>query len=143
VKARVVPAAALILAIRMYVPAAFEETDPETLFSLMGRPPVALLVSDIRGVPFASHLPLLLMQRSRRRDEPTGIRTFEKESNRMIDEAVDCERPGRLNDMRDAAGVEDGLLLGARLAERDTVLAAGVGADDDTAWSRGGAGPGW
>ncbi len=44
----------------MYIPAAFREDDTEKLFDLIERHSFGLLISDIDGVPFATHLPLLL-----------------------------------------------------------------------------------
>ena len=44
----------------MYIPAAFNETDPEKLFDLIQQYSFGLLVSEFDGEPFASHLPILL-----------------------------------------------------------------------------------
>jgi transcriptional regulator len=44
----------------MYIPAAFHETDPATLFDLIRQYSFGLLVSEFDGEPFASHLPILL-----------------------------------------------------------------------------------
>lgn len=44
----------------MYIPAAFQETDPSTLRALMERYSFATLVSQSGEGPLASHLPLLL-----------------------------------------------------------------------------------
>ena len=44
----------------MYIPAAFQETDPENLFDLIAQYSFGILISDLDGVPFATHLPLLL-----------------------------------------------------------------------------------
>lgn len=44
----------------MYVPTYFAENNLETVFSFMEDHSFALLVSDLAGTPFASHLPLLL-----------------------------------------------------------------------------------
>lgn len=44
----------------MYIPAAFQETDPEKLFDLIQQYSFGLLVSEFDGEPFASHLPILL-----------------------------------------------------------------------------------
>jgi transcriptional regulator len=44
----------------MYVPSSFERTDPAELFAFMEAHSFALLVSTHAGVPFATHLPLLL-----------------------------------------------------------------------------------
>src|SRR5579872_7275306 len=44
----------------MYIPAAFQESDPETLFDLIQQYSFGLLVSGEDGEPFASHLPMLL-----------------------------------------------------------------------------------
>ena len=44
----------------MYVPAHFAETDPATLHDFIERHSFGLLVSQVEGVPFATHLPLLL-----------------------------------------------------------------------------------
>ncbi|HEY2250816.1 MAG TPA: FMN-binding negative transcriptional regulator [Planctomycetaceae bacterium] len=52
----------------MYIPAAFQETDPGKLFDLIQQYSFGLLVSQHDGEPFASHLPLLLD----RSDAPHG-----------------------------------------------------------------------
>jgi transcriptional regulator len=44
----------------MYVPSWFERTDPAELFAFMEAHSFALLVSTHEGLPFATHLPLLL-----------------------------------------------------------------------------------
>src|SRR5579863_5210076 len=44
----------------MYIPAAFQETDPRKLFDLIEQYSFGLLVSEFDGQPFASHLPILL-----------------------------------------------------------------------------------
>src|SRR5262245_55708329 len=44
----------------MYIPTAFAETDPGTLFGFIEAYSFGLLVSTHQGGPFASHLPLLL-----------------------------------------------------------------------------------
>jgi transcriptional regulator len=44
----------------MYIPSSFRETAPAKLFAFMERHSFAVLVSDADGVPFASHLPVLL-----------------------------------------------------------------------------------
>jgi transcriptional regulator len=44
----------------MYIPAAFEVTDAEKIFDVIERHSFGLLISDRGGVPFATHLPLLL-----------------------------------------------------------------------------------
>jgi transcriptional regulator len=44
----------------MYVPDHFRESDPTTLFDFMEQHSFALLVSQLNGEPFASHLPLLV-----------------------------------------------------------------------------------
>jgi transcriptional regulator len=44
----------------MYVPRPFAETDVARLHALVRAHPFATLVSEVGGVPFASHLPLLL-----------------------------------------------------------------------------------
>ena len=44
----------------MYIPAAFNETDPGKLFDLIQQYSFGLLVSGFDGEPFASHLPILL-----------------------------------------------------------------------------------
>ena len=44
----------------MYVPTHFAETDPATLHAVIEAHSFGLLVSDIGGVPFATHLPFLL-----------------------------------------------------------------------------------
>jgi transcriptional regulator len=44
----------------VYVPAHFAVDDPATLRQFMARHSFALLVSDVHGEPFATHLPLLL-----------------------------------------------------------------------------------
>lgn len=44
----------------MYIPAHFAETDLPTLYEFMGQHSFASLVTQHEGVPFASHLPLLL-----------------------------------------------------------------------------------
>ena len=44
----------------MYIPAAFNETDPAKLFDLIQQYSFGLLISACDGEPFASHLPLLL-----------------------------------------------------------------------------------
>ena len=44
----------------MYVPTHFSQTDHETLFSAIERYSFGLLVSQLQGLPFATHLPLLL-----------------------------------------------------------------------------------
>jgi transcriptional regulator len=49
----------------MYLPAAFAETDLATLHDAIERHSFGLLVSQVDGLPFATHLPLLL-------ERPTG-----------------------------------------------------------------------
>jgi transcriptional regulator len=44
----------------MYVPPQFAETDPEKLFDFVEQHSFGLLVSNLDGRPFASHLPLLV-----------------------------------------------------------------------------------
>ncbi len=44
----------------MYVPSHFAESDPATLHAFIERHSFGLLVSMVDGVPFATHLPLLL-----------------------------------------------------------------------------------
>jgi transcriptional regulator len=44
----------------MYIPKAFQETDLNKLFDLIEQNSFGLLISDFDGVPFATHLPLLL-----------------------------------------------------------------------------------
>jgi len=44
----------------MYVPPHFAETNPSTLHELIERHSFGLLVSQVEGVPFATHLPFLL-----------------------------------------------------------------------------------
>jgi transcriptional regulator len=44
----------------MYVPPHFAETDPATLHDFIERHSFGLLVSQVEGVPFATHLPFLL-----------------------------------------------------------------------------------
>jgi transcriptional regulator len=44
----------------MYVPPWFERTDPDELFAFMEARSFALFISTHEGVPFATHLPLLL-----------------------------------------------------------------------------------
>lgn len=44
----------------MYVPQAFQESDPATLHDLIERHSFGLLVSQHDGAPFATHLPFLL-----------------------------------------------------------------------------------
>src|SRR5437868_1770814 len=44
----------------MYVPAAFAEADPTTLHDFIEQNSFGLLVSQVEGLPFASHLPFLL-----------------------------------------------------------------------------------
>ncbi len=44
----------------MYVPSHFAETDPSKLHLFIDQHPFGLLVSQIDGVPFATHLPFLL-----------------------------------------------------------------------------------
>ena len=44
----------------MYVPPHFAETDPATLHAFIERHSFGLLVSQVDGVPFATHLPFLL-----------------------------------------------------------------------------------
>jgi transcriptional regulator len=44
----------------MYIPAAFLETNYEKLFDVIEQHSFGLLVSEIDGAPFASHLPLLV-----------------------------------------------------------------------------------
>jgi transcriptional regulator len=44
----------------MYVPPHFAESDPATLFVFVERHSFGLLVSQVGGEPFATHLPLLL-----------------------------------------------------------------------------------
>jgi len=44
----------------MYVPPHFAESDPAALHAFVERHSFGLLVSQVGGVPFASHLPLLL-----------------------------------------------------------------------------------
>jgi transcriptional regulator len=46
----------------MYIPAAFHETDTKTLHDFIEAHSFALLVSMREGVPFATHLPLLLQR---------------------------------------------------------------------------------
>ena len=48
----------------MYIPAAFAETDVAKLHELMDQNSFALLVSQHEGLPFATHLPLLLDRQS-------------------------------------------------------------------------------
>ncbi len=44
----------------MYIPAAFNETDPEKLFDTIEQYSFGMLVSQADGVPLVSHLPILL-----------------------------------------------------------------------------------
>src|SRR5438477_3101686 len=44
----------------MYVPPHFAESDPAALHAFVERHSFGLLVSQVGGVPFATHLPLLL-----------------------------------------------------------------------------------
>jgi transcriptional regulator len=44
----------------MYIPAAFGQTDLDTLFGFIEKHSFGLLVSQVEGEPFASHLPFLL-----------------------------------------------------------------------------------
>lgn len=44
----------------MYIPPHFAQTDPGTLHAFIERHSFGLLVSDVDGVPFATHLPFLL-----------------------------------------------------------------------------------
>src|SRR5207248_822568 len=44
----------------MYVPPHFAESDPATLHAFIERHSFGLLVSQVNGVPFATHIPLLL-----------------------------------------------------------------------------------
>jgi transcriptional regulator len=44
----------------MYTPAAFAELDPRTLHDFIEQNSFGLLVSQVEGLPFASHLPFLL-----------------------------------------------------------------------------------
>ncbi len=44
----------------MYVPRAFERTDPAELHAFAAAHPFAVLVGDRDGAPFATHLPLLI-----------------------------------------------------------------------------------
>jgi len=44
----------------MYIPEHFRESNPSTLFDFMEQHSFALLVSQLQGAPFASHLPLLI-----------------------------------------------------------------------------------
>ena len=44
----------------MYVPPHFAETDPATLHDFIERYSFGLLVSQLGGEPFATHLPFLL-----------------------------------------------------------------------------------
>jgi transcriptional regulator len=44
----------------MYVPAAFAETDPNRIHDLIEQNSFGVLVSQVDGLPFASHLPFLL-----------------------------------------------------------------------------------
>lgn len=44
----------------MYIPSHFREPDSDAALALIERHPFATLVSTIEGVPFATHLPLLL-----------------------------------------------------------------------------------
>ena len=44
----------------MYIPAAFEQSDRDKLFAFIQRHSFGLLVSQVDGEPFASHLPFLL-----------------------------------------------------------------------------------
>jgi transcriptional regulator len=48
----------------MYIPTAFAESDPEKLHAFIERHSFGLLVSQADGLPFASHLPLLLERRT-------------------------------------------------------------------------------
>jgi transcriptional regulator len=48
----------------MYVPPAFAETDPDKLHDFIERHSFGLLVSQVDGVPFATHLPVLLDRRA-------------------------------------------------------------------------------
>jgi transcriptional regulator len=50
----------------MYIPAAFQETDPSALHDLIERHSFGLLVSQLDGAPFATHLPFLLDRESGR-----------------------------------------------------------------------------
>ena len=47
----------------MYIPAHFAETDLPTLYEFMRQHSFAALVTQHDGVPFASHLPLMLDSR--------------------------------------------------------------------------------
>jgi transcriptional regulator len=44
----------------MYIPAAFQQTDRQALFDFIDQNSFGLLVSQVEGEPFASHLPFLL-----------------------------------------------------------------------------------
>jgi len=44
----------------MYIPAAFAQTDSNTLFEFIEMYSFGLLISQVQGEPFASHLPFLL-----------------------------------------------------------------------------------
>ncbi len=48
----------------MYVPPHFSQTDPDTLFEFMEQNSFGLLVSQLGGEPFATHLPFLLDRQS-------------------------------------------------------------------------------
>jgi transcriptional regulator len=48
----------------MYIPAAFEETDPTWLHDFVEQHSFGLLVTQVDGVPFATHLPFLLERTS-------------------------------------------------------------------------------
>lgn len=44
----------------MYIPAHFAEADPAVLFEFIDNHPFGLLISQVDGAPFVTHLPLLL-----------------------------------------------------------------------------------
>ena len=44
----------------MYIPAYFQQNDPNTLFDFIERNSFGLLVSQVEGEPFASHVPFLI-----------------------------------------------------------------------------------
>ncbi|HEY3788838.1 MAG TPA: FMN-binding negative transcriptional regulator [Urbifossiella sp.] len=48
----------------MYIPAAFAETDPNALHNFIEANSFGLLVTQVDGLPFATHLPLLLERTS-------------------------------------------------------------------------------
>jgi transcriptional regulator len=52
----------------MYIPAPFQKTDRQALFDFIEQNSFGLLVSQVEGEPFASHLPFLLDRSS----EPNG-----------------------------------------------------------------------